>query len=110
MTSVVDTARVFGLADDSTIYRNICRAEADAIATHVLESELALGSRIMSNPRAAHFWQQFMALFEGQDVKFATNAMPHLRTWTPATDATFDMGVLVIGVTRVACLWVEDED
>jgi len=31
-------------------------------------------------------------------------------SWMPATQSTFDMGVLVIGATRVGCLWVEDED
>jgi len=51
-----------------------------------------------------------MALFEGQDVKFATNAMPQLRSWTLATHTTVDMGILVIEATRVACLWFEDED
>lgn len=64
----------------------------------------------MSNSRAADLWQQFMALFEGQDVKFATNAMPQLRSWTLATHTTVDMGILVIEATRVACLWFEDED
>jgi hypothetical protein len=108
--TVVETARAFGLADDGTIYRSIARMEADAIATHVLQAELAHGSKIMSGSRAAHLWEQFMALFDGQDVKFATNAAALVSSWTPATRATFDMGVLVIGVTRVGCLWVEDED
>jgi hypothetical protein len=51
-----------------------------------------------------------MALFGKDEVKFATNAAQSLNAWTPATDATFDMGVLVIGTTKVGCLWVEDEE
>jgi hypothetical protein len=51
-----------------------------------------------------------MLLFPGQDVCFATNAGAEAGSWMPATHATFDMGVLVIGATRVGCLWVEDED
>jgi hypothetical protein len=64
----------------------------------------------MSLARAADLWRQFMMLFQGQDVCFATNAGAEAGSWMPATHATFDMGVLVIAGTRVGCLWVEDED
>ena len=64
----------------------------------------------MSRARATHLWQQFMVLFNEEEMKFATNAAEGLNAWTPATRAAFDMGVLVIGVTKVGCLWVEDED
>lgn len=33
-----------------------------------------------------------------------------LIAWTPATEGTFDTGVLVIARDRCTCLWVEDED
>jgi hypothetical protein len=107
---VVDAARVFGLVADGGIYRSIGRAEADAIATHVLHVELAYGSEVMSLARAADLWRQFMTSFRGQDVCFATNAGAEAGSWMPATHSTFDMGVLVIGATRVGCLWVDDED
>ncbi len=31
-------------------------------------------------------------------------------TWNPATAATLDTGVLIVGPNRSGCLWVEDED
>jgi hypothetical protein len=107
---LVEAARVFGLVADSGIYRSIGRAEADAIGAHILHVDLAYGSEIMSLARAADLWRQFMLLFQGQDVCFATNAGAEAGSWMPATHATFDMGVLVIAGTRVGCLWVEDED
>jgi hypothetical protein len=108
--SIVEAARIFGLADDNAIFRSIERAEADEIATYILHADLAYGSEIMSRKRAAHLWQYFMELFQGQDLEFATNAGPQAGSWKPATKATFDMGVVVIGTTRTGCLWVEDED
>jgi hypothetical protein len=108
--SVVEAARTFGLADDGAIFRSIGRGEADAIATRILHTDLAYGSKIMPRARAAHLWQRFVETFEGQDVEFATNAREDACSWMPATNATFDLGVLVMGTTSTGCLWVEDED
>jgi hypothetical protein len=113
--SVGEVARAFGLADDSAIYRPIGRADADAIATRLLHTDLAYGVEIIRLSDAADLWRQFKALFDGQDVEFVTNRSDTdfgtgSYSWTSATTATFDMGVLVIGATRAGCLWVEDED
>jgi hypothetical protein len=108
--SISEAARAFGLVEDSTIYRPIGRDEADAIAAHILQAGLAHGLEIMSSSRAVYLWQQFMAQFDEGEVNFVTNAAESLNAWTPATDATFDMGVLVFGASKVGCLWVEDED
>ena len=108
--SIVEAARTFGLADDSATYRSIGRTEAEEIAVHILRADLAYGLKIMSVLRAADLWRQFTALFEGQNVEFVTNMLADPTHWMPATKATFDMGVLVIGATKAGCLWVEDED
>ena len=108
--TVVEIARVFGLADDSTVYRSIESIEASAIATRILCADLAYNSKIMCVSRAGDLWRQFMALFDGQDVEFASNTGTVPDSWTPATQATFDMGVLVMGANKTGCLWVEDED
>jgi hypothetical protein len=108
--SVVETACAFGLAGDSTTYRSISGTEASTIATRVLRIGMAHRLEIMSAPRAADLWQQFLALFYGQEVEFASNTGTFPDSWTPATSATFDMGVLVVGTTTVGCLWVEEED
>jgi hypothetical protein len=106
----VDVIRAFDLSSDIAIYRPIERAEADAIATHILRIDLAYGRTNMTSSRAAELWQAFMETFEGQDVGFATNAGTGMQSWAPATEATFDMGVLVIGTKAAGCLWIEDED
>lgn len=108
--SVTEIARAFGLADDGAIYRSIGSVEANAIATRVLCADLAYDTEIMSVSDAADLWCQFMALFDGQDVGFVSNTGTQSGAWTPATPATFDMGILVIGATKAGCLWVEDED
>jgi len=108
--SIVEAARAFGLADDSATYRLIERTEAEEIAVHILRADLAYSLKIMSVLRAAELWRQFMVLFEGQKVEFATNVLADPTNWMPATQATFDMGVLVMGSSKTGCLWVEDED
>jgi len=108
--SIVEAAGFFGLDADPSIYKSIGRKEADRVVTHILPVSMAYGVKIMSPAKAADLWQQFMMVFEGQDATFVTNLDPSLDSWAPATDATFDMGVLVMGTTRVGCLWVEDED
>jgi len=107
--TIGEAARIFDLDQDVAIYRPIARSEADEIAAHALHADLAYGCQIMSLPRAAELWRQFMSLFDGQEVRFVTNALPD-KSWMPATAATFDMGVLVMGTSKVGCLWVEDED
>lgn len=113
--SVHEIARAFGLSDDNAIYRLIGSAEADAIAIRLLHTDLAYGAEIMSLSDAAALWCEFKALFDGQDVEFVTNQGvidigAGYYSWTSATAATFDLGILVICATRAGCLWVEDED
>jgi len=113
--NVDEVARFFGLSDDRAIYRPIGSAEADAIAIRLLHTDLAYGVEIMGLSDAADLWREFKALFDGQGVEFVTNqditdVGAGSYSWTPATAATFDLGVLVIGATRAGCLWVEDED
>jgi hypothetical protein len=108
--SIIETARAFALADDITIYRFIEKQEADAIAIQLLHVDLAYGTTIMSLGRARELWQRFLTLFDRQLASYATNTNSVLTSWMPATKATFDMGVLVLGTTRIGCLWIEDED
>ena len=113
--SVAEVARAFGLADDGAIYRTIGSVEANAIATHLLHVDLAYGSEMMSVSDAAELWRQFMALFAGQNAGLFTNVEAGFDSWAtysfaPATAATFNMGILVVGTTTAGCLWVEDED
>jgi len=53
----------------------------------------------------------------GGGVKYFTNAqwpegdlsVDSIGAWTPATDATFDSGILVLG-SQSGVYWIEDED
>jgi hypothetical protein len=64
----------------------------------------------MNPTRAASLWQQFLQQFDGQRLHFFSNCRSGLHQWIPATDATFDTGVLIVGESSSGCLWVEDED
>ena len=100
--SLVEAARVFGLADNSAIYRPIRRTEADTIATHILQTSLAYGTRIMSLSWAADLWQRFMALFSGPNIEFATNAGAPADTGTaPLARYCFTIGICASGIEKV---------
>jgi hypothetical protein len=64
--------------------------------------------------RAASLARALIAHCGQRRARFALNAeivpgeMP--VAWFPATDATFDCGVLIIGDRAHAVYWVEDED
>ena len=118
--SIGEAARVFGLDDDPAIYRDIDKVEADAIAHRILSTDLAYGTSVMSGACAAELWEGFLALFGDHAIKFSTNAGefpagedPTANTalsFNPATEATFDLGVIAMSVSKSGCLWVEDED
>jgi|KBSSwiStaDraftv2_1062776.scaffolds.fasta_scaffold76394_3 hypothetical protein len=107
--NLIEAARAFNLADDDTVYRSVGAEEACALAIHLLHTGLAHPGEIMSVERATELWREFIGLFAGQDVQLLTNTL-HSTRWTPATDATFDMGLLVIAPNKVGCLWIEEED
>ena len=119
---VADLAREFGLRDDPSIYHDIDEADARRLMRIALRRDLAYGAELMSDARAAELADRFIAAF-GADARYCTNGSWHLPPvvardgrsghgpgWIPATDATFDTGVLAIGKVRSGCFWVEDED
>lgn len=108
--TLADIARSFGLADLADVYTQIEISDAASIAINVLSRDLVYNTEIMSPARATALWQQFLQLFNGQKLHFFSNCRPGRHQWNPATNATFDMGVLIIGESSSGCLWVEDED
>jgi hypothetical protein len=68
--TLVDLIRAFELSDDIAIYRPVGRAEADAIAAHILGIDLAYGRTNMTSSRAVELWQAFIETFEGQGSWF----------------------------------------
>jgi hypothetical protein len=106
----LEVARAFGLSDDVEIYTTVTSDEAAALVTYVLTTSLTFGGEEMKPSRAAELWQQFAALFD-EPVQFLTNCRSSdFCQFSPATDATIDLGVLVIGLASGGCLWVEDYD
>lgn len=115
-------AKEFNLAPASKVnYFDIDASLTFEIAVLVLHRDLAYSTQIMPTDRAKDLAQRFIALF-GEPAQFCTNAnflkespegypgSIRLSSWNPATDATFDTGIIVIGKELAGCLWVEDED
>jgi hypothetical protein len=103
--SVAELAAEFGLSRDPGVYREI---------------DAAYNSEIIPLPRAAELADRFLDQFGTDGVRYYTNGTFHEArgpsltwsgaSWNPATEATFDTGVLVVGPNGSGCLWVEDED
>jgi hypothetical protein len=92
-------------------WREVDRGRAEAVLTQVLHRDMAYQVEVMPLNRAQSLAQALIAHC-GTRAKYATNTedMPGRSIWFPATDATFDCGVLIIGDRARAVYWVEDED
>jgi hypothetical protein len=116
--SVAALATAFGLKGDASLYHQVDADLARAILVGILHRDLAYGNRLLSLSRAEELAGQVMQRFTSPGVRFLTNgqfkqgtaAALVLSHWDPATDATFDTGVLMLGSTESACVWVAEED
>ena len=109
-----------GLNDIGDRWREVGRGFAERTLEWVLSRDLAYSARLMSTSRAKTLTDEFLGLFE-DDAKFFTNYISTCGEDTvldgltshvsdSVTDATFDIGILVVGSTHVGILWVADED
>ena len=96
-------AKAFDLRDDDACYREIDESTAHSFVAEVLHRDQAYSVEIMTAAHAEQLTGKFFEQFGAQARYFTNNGCP-------VTDATFDVGVLVIGVLQSGCLWVEDED
>jgi len=110
-STVGDVAKAFGLKA-SAVYHEIDSAEARTLIELILHEDMAYHVEIMDRSIAANLAALFLAEFNAQVSRFYTNRrlVDGAAAWNPATDATFDTGVLVVGRVLSGCLWVEDED
>lgn len=111
--SATDVAREFGLSIDPLCYREISEPTARAIAMHVLTKDLAYHAEVIASDEALDLVSRFFALCCTPGWRFFSNgdfSLKESASWMPATEATFDTGVLIVGSGRSGCLWVEDED
>lgn len=116
--SVVDVAACFGLSSDAACYHEIDTDEAAAVLEALLHRDLAYGVELMPATTARQLAADFIALFAGTPVRWFTNGSwgrPPVAPgvgpeWSPATDATFDAGVIALATTAAGCVWCMDED
>ena len=110
-------AASFGLSGDASTYHAISAEEARAVLVAVIHRDMAYSSEIVPHEIAVQLAREFVAELPPAS-RFYTNGaygLPHPTvgvgpSWQPATDATFDTGVLAIGVPLSACVWFKDED
>ena len=116
--SVSTLAGAFGLKGDASLYHQVDAEMARAIIVGILHRDLAYGNRLLSLARAEELAGQVLQQFPDPAIRFLTNGQFKQGTgvglvlshWDPATTATFDTGVLILGAAESACVWVADED
>ena len=110
---VLALATEFGLHDDPSAFEPVSASDALAIVASILHKDMAYSHPMMAEERAKELAERFLEQF-GAEAKVYSNGWTGWETgstgWNPATDATFDTGVLIIGNDRSGCVWVEDED
>jgi hypothetical protein len=111
--SLRELAGEFGLSDDLAIYDEINFAAALRVVQLILHEDLAFSQEMMPMYHAVELAQRFLAYFGSEGTRYFTNGTYHEKPpvcLSPATTATFDTGVLIIGPKSSGCVWVEDED
>jgi len=113
-------ASAFRLATDGATYRAIDLEEARRVLTRILHRDLAYGAEIIPMADAERLASEVLLLVPdaqlftngsyGSPPAPASNGVTVGPSWNPATSATFDTGVIAVGSSMSACVWVEDED
>jgi hypothetical protein len=117
-TRVEDAASEFGLVADADIYDEVSLEEAVAVLTSLMHKDMAYGVELVPIEQARELARSFINHFPADTTRYFTNGTygkPSANknfgaSWTPATDATFDSGVLVLSSALTACVWCMDED
>lgn len=109
-----------GLSTGSQLYHEIRADAARRLAFLILTKDLAYDCVVVAPALADSLLERFFAVFGSHDVRYFTNGTFHEApaenpthsgvTWQPATAATFDTGILIVGPIASGVLWVEDED
>jgi hypothetical protein len=105
-------AKRHGLSNDKDIYSVISSEIAHEIISDALQRDLAYGETLLSQTEAEQLARQvFVELFAGCELFYSNgNLGVGGGEWSPATEATFDTGVLGTGPGKVSCIWFLDED
>ena len=116
--SLLELAERSGLAATSETYREIPAATARWLAVRILTHDLAYKCDLLPPAIAERLVETYLAAFASPGHRYFTNTQGDpssadrfwCESWAPATQATFDTGVLILGPTMAGVLWVEDED
>ena len=115
--SAESAAELFGLSSERGVYSRIERSEAVEVLKAVLHKDMAYGVKIMSSEKAKNLARKFVSEFDDEAVFYTNGEYGKFRedpnvgpSWSPATDATFDTGVIIVSNGVVGCAWFIDED
>ncbi len=117
-TRAEEAASEFGLSTKPDTYIQVAVEEAIAVLANVIHEDMAYGYEFVPRERARELAAAFVSSFPQQSTRYFTNGTfgkpresPNIgASWSPATEATFDTGVLVLSSESTACLWFKDED
>ncbi|BDU22194.1 hypothetical protein DYGSA30_36510 [Dyella sp. GSA-30] len=123
MDSVGQAAERFGLFPSEDIYVEIDAEMARSVLKEVFAYDMPHHLEMMPPERAKTLASAFVDAFAGEGATYFSNGdfgrwgaanlpegMILASTAMQATEATFEVGVLVITPHRIACAWVMDED
>lgn len=104
---------VFGLRMEEQRMIQLDAKSAGAVLASCLSRSFVGHSECIPKARAQELAEAFVSDAGGQGAIFYTNgdwqeSMP--RSWTPLTDSVCDGGVIAIGPSIAACVWIEEDD
>jgi len=114
-----DVLQACNLRTDRDLYREIDRDTARRYLTRIFYADLAYSCPEMSRDEASQLADRFLEEFPLDGSRYYSNgtasvtspgALVQLHSWNRVGNATFDWGVLVVGLARSGCVWAEDED
>jgi hypothetical protein len=117
-----DSAAVaFGIKALGEEWREVSSTVAESILLELLRKDMAFSMPRLDEPVVRAAVDEFLGSFSTESRYFTNGSWETGYTrskhggvsgpqWSPATDATFDGGIIVIDSWRAGILWLEDED
>jgi len=116
LNSPSEAACLFGLFDSPEIYSEVSKVEAQAVLVTALTKDMAYNSPLVPLADATKLAAEFIDAFGKENARYYTNGdygRPRSTpgaSWIPATEHTFDTGVLIVASKHAGCAWFMDED
>lgn len=101
-----------GLSAEPSDLRNIGREEAVDTVSEVLWRDLAYHHELIENEQARQAALRFVDEFALADAEFYNNrqASGDSSVWSPVSNSTFDLCLLIVNADSAICVVAEDED